>query len=218
MIEGHFIVLEGIDGSGTTTQAAEIKKRFDAMGLAAHVTAEPSGGPVGSIIRQILSGRLVVRQHHGVSTPNWTSMSLLFAADRQDHVEAEIWPNMREGVNVICDRYVHSSIAYQSVSAENEDSIDWIWEINRHIRKPDLVLYLRVDPKEAAARCRRRGSGFEIFDDPDFQRKLVVAYDKLLQNTSDMNVVTIDSNRPIEEVADECWSHVEKLRTKGASK
>jgi dTMP kinase len=218
MIEGHFIVLEGIDGSGTTTQTAEIKKRFDSLGLPSHVTAEPSTGPVGSIIRQILTGRLVVRQHHGVSTPSWTTMSLLFAADRQDHVESEIWPNMRDGVNVICDRYVYSSIAYQSVSSKSEQSINWIHEINRFIKKPDLVLYLRIDPEEAQSRCRMRGQGIEIFDDPEFQHKLAKAYDKLARDLDDVNLATIDGDRPIEDVAEECWSHVERLRSSGASR
>ncbi len=117
MIEGHFIVLEGIDGAGTTTQAEALKRRFDDLGLPAHVTAEPSAGPVGAIIRQVLSGRLVARFHQAVRPLNWKIMSLLFAADRLDHVDSEILPNLSEGVNVLCDRYVYSSLVYQSASA-----------------------------------------------------------------------------------------------------
>ncbi len=126
MIRGNFIVLEGIDGSGTTTQAEQIKKEFTDMGLPAHVTAEPTTGPVGAMIRQVLSGRLVTRIGSSASPPGWTTMALLFAADRQDHLESEIEPNLRDGVNVICDRYLYSSVIYQSVSSNKPNSIEWL--------------------------------------------------------------------------------------------
>ena len=146
MIRGNFIVLEGIDGSGTTTQAQEIKKRFNDLGLPAHVTAEPSSGPIGALIRQILTGRLVTRSPSGVSQPRWTTMALLFGADRQDHLESEIEPNLRDGVTIICDRYVYSSVLYQSVSANDDSVSKWISEVNRYARNPDLVLNLNVNP------------------------------------------------------------------------
>ncbi|MCP4603815.1 MAG: dTMP kinase [Proteobacteria bacterium] len=213
MIDGHFIVIEGIDGAGTSTQAAELKKRFSEFGLPAHVTAEPSTGPMGSIIRQILSGRLIVRRYHGVSAPNWMTMSLLFAADRHDHLESEIQPNLREGVNVICDRYMYSSVVYQSVSSEDDQTAQWIREINRYTTKPDLVLCLRVSLEEAMRRRRERNQSVEIFDDPAFQQKLAVAYDNLTQMFPEVNIITIDADRPVDEITEECWSHVEKLRS-----
>ncbi len=217
MIEGHFIVIEGIDGAGTSTQAAQMKTKFAGLGLPAYVTAEPSVGPVGSIIRQILTGRLVVRRHHSVSAPNWITMSLLFAADRQDHLESLIIPNLRDGVNVICDRYVYSSVIYQSASSDDGKTAQWIREINRHTIKPDLVLNLRVNKEEAARRRQERGRDVEIFDDPAFQQKLAAAYDNIDRQFPDVNMVTIDANRSIDEVADECWSHVEQLRSAKAS-
>ncbi|MDJ0763203.1 MAG: dTMP kinase [Myxococcota bacterium] len=215
MIEGNFIVLEGIDGSGTTTQAAALKRRFLDQGLPAHVTAEPSRGPVGSIIRQILTGRLVFHHHQRVTAPSWRIMALLFAADRQDHLEAEISPNLRDGVNVICDRYVFSSIAYQSVSSEDPDAVDWIRTLNRYVRTPDLILYLRLPPEEAIRRCRERDQGLELFDEPEFQKKLAVAYDTIHNLQRDTNVVTIDAAAPIDAVTDACWSHVVSLRSDG---
>ena len=216
MIEGHFIVLEGIDGSGTTTQARELKNRFSKLGLPAHVTAEPTGGPIGGIIRQVLSGRLVMRLHQTVAPLNWKIMSLLFAADRQDHVESEIVPNLREGVNVICDRYVYSSIVYQSASSGDADAAAWVAELNRYVKTPDLVLYLKVDPTLAMERCRARDKEVEIYENPDFQKKLAVKYDELKAMFPEANIVTIDGDRSIEEVASQCWSHVEKLRSGGA--
>jgi len=216
MIQGHFIVLEGIDGSGTTTQAAELKQRFIEYGLPAHVTAEPSTGPVGAIIRQILSGRLVIRHQHGISAPSWKTLSLLFAADRQDHVESEILPNLSDGVNVICDRYVYSSVVYQSVSSGDKKSSEWIREVNRFVKKPDLVIHLRIDPEEALNRRLTRGGSMEIFDDPEFQKTLAGAYDNLEQMFQDTQVVTVDASGSVKEVADECWKHVERVRSEGA--
>lgn len=216
MINGHFIVFEGIDGSGTTTQAEQLRKRFVEYGLPAHVTAEPSSGPVGSIIRQILTGRLVVRHQHGISAPSWKTLSLLFAADRQDHVESEILPNLSDGVNVICDRYVYSSVIYQSVSSGDDTTAQWIREVNRHIRTPDLVIHLRIDPEEALKRRIARGGSLEIFDDPEFQARLARAYENLAETFEDTHVVTVEANQSVEQIAGECWNHVERVRSEGA--
>jgi dTMP kinase len=216
MIEGHFIVLEGIDGSGTTTQAGELKKKFSKLGLPAHVTAEPTNGPIGGIIRQVLSGRLVMRLPQAVAPLNWKIMSLLFAADRQDHVDAEIVPNLQEGVNVISDRYMYSSVVYQSASSEDEDSAAWVTTLNRYVKSPDLVLYLKVSPDVAVERCRTRDKETEIYEDPDFQKKLAVKYDSLQTMFPTDNIVVIDGDRSVEEVAEACWSHVEELRSTGA--
>jgi len=143
-------------------------------------------------------------------------MALLFAADRQDHVEAEIEPNLMDSVNVICDRYVYSSIVYQSVSAENPAAVEWIASLNRHVQKPDLVFYLKVDPDEALRRRRHRSQQTEIYDDPKFQRRLAAAYDELAALFPDVNVTEVDANRAVEKIARECWDHVERLRSGGA--
>ncbi len=215
MIEGNFIVIEGIDGAGTSTQAIEMKRRFSGLGLPAHVTAEPSAGPIGSIVRQILTGRIVVPQHHGVSPPSWTTMSLLFAADRQDHVESEVVPNLRDGVNIVCDRYLYSSIVYQSASSEESEAMEWIRTINRYARKPDLVLYLKVSSEVAVRRRRERDRHVEIFDSPEFQQRLAVAYDKIEDLFPEVNIVRVNGDQSVEGVAEECWSHVEKMRSGG---
>lgn len=213
MSRGHLIVFEGIDGAGTTTQVDELRRRYVALGLPVHTTAQPSRGPVGMLIRQVLSGRLVLR---GSKPLSWATMALLFAADRQDHQEAEIGPNLREGVNVVCDRYVASSVIYQSTTADWDEAAEWILELNRHIRKPDLLFYLKVDPAVAARRRERRAGGVEIFDDPQLQRQLVEQYDQIEQLFPDLRVVTLDGVRPAEEIADEAWGHVERLRAEGA--
>ena len=216
MIRGQFIVLEGIDGSGTTTTAALLAKRFAAANLPALVTAEPSAGPVGVVIRQVLSGRLVLQSKQGLVSPSWKSMALLFAADRQDHIEAEISPNLEDGVNVLCDRYVYSSVIYQSISSEDLDAASWIKQINRHAVRPDLVLYCKVAPDEAHRRRVGRDRRTEIFDDPDFQRRLSDAYDGLPEMFPDTRVAVIDCNRSQEDVVEQCWHEILRLRDLGA--
>lgn len=216
MIRGSFIVLEGIDGAGTTTQAQLLRQAFTARGLPAHVTAEPTTGPVGGLIRQILSGRVVSRLPSGIATPRWTVMSLLFAADRQDHLQTVIEPNLRDGVNVICDRYTMSSLVYQSVSCGDAASAGWIAEINRHARKPDLTLFLDVAPEEAIRRVRDRSEQAEIFDDPEFQRKLAIGYQKMAELGQADHILRIDGNRSVEAIAADCWEAVEVLRAQGA--
>jgi dTMP kinase len=213
MMRGHLIVFEGVDGSGTTTQAEQLRRRFAERGLPAHVTAQPSKGPVGSLIRQVLTGRLVLR---GSKSLGWSTMALLFAADRQDHQESEIEPNLRDSVNVICDRYVPSSVIYQSVTADWDEAADWILELNRHIRQPDLVFHLKVSPEDAMKRRERRTDRAEIYDDPRLQQLLAEEYDRLGELIPDVEVVTLDGSRSVEEVAEEAWTHVERLRAKGA--
>ena len=215
MQRGNLIVFEGIDGAGTTTQAEELRRRFSERGLPATVAPQPSGGPAGMLIRQILKGRLVTV---GNKPPGWITMSLLFAADRQDLQESELEPSLRDGMNVICDRYVQSSVVYQSVSAGHAGAIPWILEINRHMRRPDVVFYLRVDPHEAQCRRIARSVQPEIYDDLELQRKLAAAYDRAGEAFPDVPFITVDGARPVGEIADEVWAKVERIRASGAPK
>ena len=108
---GRLVVLEGIDGSGTTTQIARLAERLRGVRVPVRVTREPSDGPVGTLVRQVLTGRVVVP---GGLAPGWATMALLFAADRMDHVESEIEPFVAAGGVVLSDRYDASSLAYQT--------------------------------------------------------------------------------------------------------
>jgi dTMP kinase len=213
MSRGNLIVFEGIDGSGTTTQASALRQAFVKRGLPAHLTAQPSGGPVGSTIRQVLTGRLVIP---GARPLGWKTMALLFAADRQDQQEAEIEPNLRDGITVICDRYVQSSAIYQSTNADDPDAVGWILEANRFIRKPDLVFYLEIEPALARDRRRARSGAVEIFDDFAFQQQLAEAYDGLSELFPDIRLRTIDAAQPPDAIAELVWQEVELLRSEGA--
>lgn len=213
MIEGNFIAIEGVDGAGTTTQAELLGAALSERGLPIHITREPSDGPVGTMIRQILTGRIVVPGMHGVRAPTWTTMALLFAADRLDHLEAEVNPNLMDGVTVITDRYYHSSVAYQSSSAGGgDDAIAWVRELNRHARRPDLTIVLDVSYEAAAERRRVRAGTPELYEEDELQKTLATFYSKIDQYFPDDRIAHVDGNQGVDEVAAEIMRLVRELR------
>lgn len=200
MREGLLIVLEGVDGAGTTTQCARL---CDALRPTAPVqaTREPSTGPIGALLRQALTGRWVTPSAFGPRAPDWVTLALLFAADRNDHLEAEVLPLLHDGVHVVSDRYYHSSVAYQSVSAgRGAETIAWIRELNKHARRPDLTIVLDVPPSVAEARRRARG-GREIFDDSDLQARLGEFYAALETHFPGERIVHLAGDRSPDAVA-----------------
>lgn len=152
------IVIEGIDGAGTTTQCQRLAKHFDL-----HMTREPSDREIGKLIRRIL--------RHELGRVDERAVALLFAADRLDHVEGEIAPAL-EHQSVISDRYVMSSIVYQSLAVERA----FVAEINRFARTPDLTILVDVDPKVAASRRAGRGGPSERYEHDDTQARVAAAY------------------------------------------
>ncbi len=214
MRQGHFIVLEGVDGAGTTTHS---RRLCDALGkkIAVHETREPTAGPVGALLRQALTGRLVTPGALGVRPPAWNTLALMFAADRLDHLEAEILPLLHARISVVCDRYYHSSIAYQSLTSGSDSAatVQWIREINRHAIAPDLTIVLDI-PAPVAAERRRRRPGVEIFDDDPLQAQLCEFYRELERHFPDQNIVHVDSNRAVEAVSADILAHAEhRLRS-----
>jgi dTMP kinase len=213
MVEGLFIVLEGVDGSGTTTHTRHLAEALREKGIPVHETREPSDGPIGVLIRQVLTGRFVVPGLHGPRPPSWSTMALLFAADRMDHVESSITPNLMDGVTVISDRYYHSSVAYQSVTADGGlDVVAWVKEINRYARRPDLTIVLDVPDAVAARRRAMRRAGRELFDDTELQRKLAAFYGGIEKHFPDERIVHVNGDRPVLEVAADVLAHVRRLR------
>ena len=201
MIEGHFIVIEGIDGSGTTTQCSILAERLVDKGLPAHITREPSDGPVGVLIRQILTGRVVVPGRYGSRAPAWATMATLFAS------------NLTDGVTVICDRYDYSSVAYQTVSSDGGDDVTaWVRELNRRARRPDLTLVLDVDAKVAAGRRGTRSGGPELYEVDEMQAELAKFYGKIDELFPSDTIRHVDANVGIEGVAAAIWSEVMALR------
>jgi dTMP kinase len=211
--DGHFIVLEGIDGSGTTTQCSTLVQRLAQIGVQAHTTRQPSDGPIGVLIRQILTGRVVVPGPGGVRPPGWATMATLFASDRLDHLEVDVIPNLAEGITVLCDRYDYSSVAYQTVSGGGGGDVsEWVRELNRHARRPDLTLVLDVDPEVAANRRASRSGTPELYEVDDMQAELARFYAKIDELFPDDTIRHIDANCGVEEVTVAIWSEVMALR------
>ena len=215
MIEGHFIVLEGIDGAGTTTQSNALGAVLRKRGLPVHTTREPSDGPIGVMIRQVLTGRIVVPSVSGSRAPSWATMALLFAADRVDHLDAEIVPNLMDGVSVVSDRYDHSSVAYQSADTSAADAVEWIRSLNARARRPDLTIVLDVGANVAHRRRRARQGRPELYDDPEFQARLVGFYTNLEKHFPNERIVHVDGERDLEAVTKSVVDHVDALRALG---
>ncbi len=195
---GRFVVIEGIDGAGTTTQTGLLVAALKREGRAALSTREPSDGPVGALIRQILTGRVV-----GVEgrVPGWSTMALLFAADRMDHVETTIEPFIESGGIVVSDRYDASSLAYQSVTsgAGGGDTVEWIRALNVHARRPDLTIVVEVSHRVAAERRAARGEADQVYDQNEVQKALAEFYSQLPNHLPKDRIVLVDGNGSVAE-------------------
>lgn len=191
-----FIVIEGIDGCGSTTQAQRLVAALARRGHDARLTREPSDGPVGGLIRQVLERRLEARPE-GLS---WAGMALLFAADRLDHVDAEIEPALSAGAIVVSDRYDLSSLAYQSVTSTERDAVAWIRQLNRRARRPDLTIVIDVAPEIAERRRAERGGAEELFEKRELQRRLAEVYRDAERLVPDDRLVHISGDGSPEQI------------------
>ncbi len=199
MTRGRFVVVEGIDGAGTTTQSTRLAEHLRGQHVAARVTREPSDGPIGTLVRQVLTGRIIAP---GGRAPGWATMALLFAADRMDHVEAEIEPFLASGGVVISDRYDASSLGYQSVMSGTggTSAMEWIRSLNRHALRPDLTVVLDLGAEVAAARRELRGDAAQLYEQNEVQRALVAFYRDLGRYLPNDRIVHVDATGAVDEV------------------
>ena len=188
-MKGAFIVLEGIDGSGTTTQMSLLARELERRGLGVETTHEPSQGPVGRLLRQLL---VDAKTDCHIA---WGTMALLFAADRVDHVARTLLPAIERGRIVICDRYDLSSLIYQSLTApETANSLSWIRVLNREAIRPDLTLVLDVPAEIAAERRQMRGGVQEVYETSELQRQLADAYAQAATFVPDDTLIHLDGS------------------------
>ena len=197
MKRGFLIVIEGIDGAGKTTHARKLVRWLRKKGIRARYTFEPTRGAIGRILEKMASKRKVdVRVE-----------ALLFAADRIDHLNKIIKPLLEKGFIIISDRYVHSSIAYQSITVGDQG---WVEELNKFAEKPDLVILLDVDPETGLKRIKRKRARFERIG------ILKKVREKYLELAEREGFKVINANRGVEEVFEDVKSSVEKfLEDKG---
>lgn len=184
-----FLVIEGIDGAGTTTQTKRLTDALLARGIAAHQTREPTDGPIGKLLRKILAGE------HAPSDA--TTLGLLFAADRADHLQREISPALATGQVVISDRYYHSSFAYQGSEADRS----WISTLNMRARVPDCTFFLEVAPNVAAQRRSDANRDEELFDDLETQVRVAQGYrDVIAERRDSERIEQIDGHGSADEI------------------
>ncbi len=189
---GRFIAIEGIDGSGTTLQTRLLADWLTARGHSVIETREPSRGAIGALARERLSVRSAPLEP--------AALALLFAADRLDHVAREVAPALACGAVVLSDRYLLSSLAYQSLDCD----VAWVREINARAVQPDLTLVLEVPAEVAFARVQRRasegGAEEERFDALALQQRIAANYRRFRGEPGLGPVQVIDGDQPPERV------------------
>ena len=196
---GAFVVFEGIDGSGKGTQIKKLKKRLESEGYPIFRTAEPSDSPIGSLIHQIMIGR--------IHTSN-DVLASLFVADRLDHIQNDVnglEKFLSRGINVISDRYYFSSFAYQSVDLPMEYIIRAHEPVMQKLR-PDLTVFIDVDPDITMQRIEANRLTKELFEETDRLRETRSRYfEAFARLKEEENVVIVSGDRPPEEIAEEIW-------------
>lgn len=209
-VDAHplFIVLEGIDGSGTTTQLDRLAQHLRSRGRPALATREPSTGPVGRLLREALLGQHLDPLGRPI---DGRAMALLFAADRRDHLAREIEPALASGTDVVSDRYLLSSLAYQAIEADRL----WVQTLAEGVRVPDLTLLLDVPTAVAAERRRLAGRVDERYDADATLTRVAENYRRLATaGVAGMNlgpVALLDATGTVDAVARAVCARVDHL-------
>jgi dTMP kinase len=204
MVDGMLISLEGIDGSGHSTQARRLRERLEKDYSLSNeeqpttvLSKEPTDGPIGGEIREFLSGRLDI----GPET-----LALMFAADRKDHAENELQTYIENGKIVILDRYILSTLAYQGVQVKDDE---WLWQINSKALMPDLTILLDVSPVEAKRRMTKDRPDEDIFETVDKLENVREKYLEVAKNCEDrgIDVRIIDGELSKDSITDKILKH-----------
>jgi dTMP kinase len=198
----NFVVFEGGDGSGTTTQLSLLKERLKNTEKPVFFpTFEPTDGHIGKIIRSALKKEVVLKPQ---------TLAMLFSADRNEHLNGEngILARVKRGELVVSDRFTLSSLVYQGIECGDELPT----ALNSRFSAPELTIFFDIDPKIAVNRMSKRGS-LEIYEYLEFQEKVRQKYISAIEDCkkAGARVEIIDSSKTIEEVADKVWSIISKM-------
>lgn len=205
---GLFIVIEGVDGSGKSTQANLLANYLRGLGRRVHHTAEPTETGLGGMVRDGLGD-----EHPRTSD----ELAAMFLADRVAHnlsPKSGIKKYLAEGVDVVCDRYYYSSLAYQGI----DGSLSWVADMNLNspaIQKPDVCIFLDLDPEKCMEHICAGRTHFEIYEKAsvieEIRRRYGIVFDLLRDRD---NIEIIDGARTPEEVSADVIAAVKKLLKK----
>ena len=202
---GCFFALEGIDGSGKSTQLALLAGALERAGYPCSTTCEPTGGPVGALLRQVLTGQV---------TCDSRVVAPLFVADRLDHLLRKgdgLLALVEGGTDVLCDRYYFSSYAYQSVDLP----LEWVIGANRpcaDLLRPDATLFLDVDPELALERIARGRDHTELFETRERLTRTREQYFRAFEAEKDRErILILPGDLPPEELSRAIWDRVAPL-------
>jgi len=192
----NFIVLEGLDGSGTTTQLKNLHEIFVLNGRKCHITSEPTDHFIGKYIRKLLSKKKEI---------NPATLSFLFAADRNEHIYNKLYGikvKLKEGF-VICDRYIYSSLAYQTYSC----SFDFVFSLNKYFPLPEYLFYIDVPVDICQKRIEKRKKT-DFFEKLETQRIVKKNYFKAIEFYKKTGVKThiIDGRNTVTAITEKIWS------------
>jgi dTMP kinase len=191
---GCFIVFEGIDGGGKSTQIQMLADFFKVEGYDVDLHMEPTQEAIGNLLW------IYIRSKDRSFTPE--TEALLFAADRIEHGKA-IQKVIEEGKIIISDRYVHSSLAYQGAAGVD---VQWLKSINIHALKPDLVILLDIDPEKSLERVSDRSK--TIFEESEYLKRVQIEY---LRYKEAGELLVVDAAQPKKDVHAEILGHIKKL-------
>ncbi len=196
-----FVTLEGVDWSGKSTQAKLLAGWLEEQGRTVLATREPGGTPVAERVRELVL--------HGDEMSPWAEAAL-YAAARAENVAAVIRPALERGADVVCDRYLDSSVAYQGAGRGlGEQRVRELSLLVTGALLPDRTFVVELDPDEA---LRRAGSHHDRIErtGADFMRRVADAYRALADAEPD-RIVVVDGDRPETEIAEEIREHVRPL-------
>ena len=200
MILNNFVVFEGIDGAGTSTQMRLLAERDSGKKIA--FTAEPTDRPTGKFLRQILAGKEKVSAQ---------TAAYLFAADRAEHLwgDGGLVDQTKNGLTVVSDRYLFSNLAYQGVTCGEELPRT----LNSPFPLPELLFFFDISAQKSLERVEKRGEAKEIYENEKFlentaarYREIVNRYKKL--ENSGMRIVELDATLPKEKISDLIWNEI----------
>ena len=186
----RFIVLEGLDGAGTTTQMKAVAEAFDEAGVHCHATFEPTSSPLGNLVRSVLRKEVA-------TTP--LALAMLFSADREDHLHHPITgivEKLNQGTIVVSDRYLFSSLAYQSV----ECGFERVSMLN-DFPVPRFIVYIDTPIEDCLERIDSRDNRRELFEKQEFLAKVKDNYELIFADLPEGVVfLRIDGRKSKEEI------------------